>query len=188
MKINGNAIKPGMVLSHDGGLWVAVKTAHVKPGKGGAFAQVEMKNLIDGRKLNERFRSDDTVERVTLEQKDYTYLYEQGDALVFMDQNTYEQIELQKDWVGEDRIQFLQDGMKVVIESHEERPIGLTLPEQVVLEVVECEPTVKGQTASSSYKPAVASNGMRILIPPYMSTGERIVVDTTSGEYVRRAD
>jgi elongation factor P len=188
MKINGNAIKPGMVLSHDGGLWVAVKTAHVKPGKGGAFAQVEMKNLIDGRKLNERFRSDDTVERVTLEQKDYTYLYEQGDALVFMDQNTYEQIELQKDWVGEDRIQFLQDGMQVVIEFHEERPIGLTLPEQVTLEVVECEPTVKGQTASSSYKPAVASNGMRVLIPPYMSTGERIVVDTTTGEYVRRAD
>src|SRR5471032_1155221 len=113
MKINGNAIKVGNVISHDGGLWVAVKTAHVKPGKGGAFAQVELKNLIDGRKLNERFRSSDTVESTTLEKKDYQYLYEQGDALVFMDTSSYEQIELQKDWVGEDQVQFLQDGMMV---------------------------------------------------------------------------
>ncbi|MBC6980271.1 elongation factor P [Caulobacter sp. 17J80-11] len=188
MKINANAIKPGMVLQHDGGLWVAVKTAHVKPGKGGAFAQVELKNLITGTKLNERFRSEDTVERVRLEQKDYTFLYDQGDVLVFMDKVSYEQIELQKDWVGEERAQFLQDGMEVTIESHEERPIGLSLPEYVTLEVVETEPTVKGQTASSSYKPAIANNGMRIMIPPYMTTGERIVVSTESGEYVRRAD
>lgn len=188
MKINANTIKPGMVLEHDGGLWVAVKTAHVKPGKGGAFAQVELKNLINGSKLNERFRSDEVVERIRLEQKDYSYLYESGDALVFMDQDTYEQIELQKDWVGEERVPFLQDGMKVTIEFHEERPIGLTLPEQVVLEITETEPTIKGQTASSSYKPALASNGMRIMIPPYMSAGERVIVDTTSGEYVRRAD
>jgi elongation factor P len=147
-----------------------------------------MKNLITGSKLNERFRSDDTVERVTLEQKDYSYLYENGDMLVFMDQGTYEQIELGKDWVGEDRVAFLQDGMEVVIEFHEERPIGLTLPEHVVLEVMETEPTIKGQTASSSYKPSVASNGMRVMIPPYMSAGEKILVDTTTGEYVRRAD
>jgi elongation factor P len=188
MKINANTIKPGMVLEHDGGLWSVVKTAHVKPGKGGAFAQVELKNLITGTKLNERFRSDDSVERIRLEQKDYSYLYENGDALVFMDGATYEQIELQKDWVGEERVAFLQDGMQVTIEFHEERPIGLTLPEQVILEVAETEPTVKGQTASSSYKPAIASNGMRIMIPPYMSAGERIIVDTTTGEYVRRAD
>ncbi len=188
MKINGNTIKPGMVLQHDGGLWVAVKTAHVKPGKGGAFAQVELKNLITGSKLNERFRSEDSVERVRLDQKDYSYLYDSGDALVFMDADTYEQIELQKDWVGEDRIAFLQDGMKVTIEFHEERPISLTLPEQVVLEIMETEPTIKGQTASSSYKPSVASNGMRVMIPPYMSAGEKVIVDTTTGEYVRRAD
>ena len=105
-----------------------------------------------------------------------------------MDDATYEQIELQKDWVGEDRIPYLQEGMKVVIEMHEERPIGLTLPDQVNLEVVETEPTVKGQTASSSYKPAIANNGVRIMIPPYMGVGEKIVVDTTTGEYVRRAD
>ncbi|MBN8551687.1 MAG: elongation factor P [Caulobacterales bacterium] len=187
-KINGNTIKPGMVLQHNGGLWVVTKANHVKPGKGGAFANVEAKNLETGNKLNERFRSEDKVERVTLEQKDYSYLYDGGDTLVFMNDENYEQIELQKEWVGEERIPYLQEGMKVVIESHEDRPIGLSLPEQVVLEVVETEPTVKGQTASSSYKPAMASNGLRIMIPPYMSAGEKIIVDTETGEYVRRAD
>ena len=188
MKINGNNIKPGMVLQVNGGLWVVTKASHVKPGKGGAFANVEAKNLETGNKLSERFRSEDKVERVTLEQKDYSYLFDNGDTLVFMDDTNYEQIELQKTWVGEDRIAYLQEGMKVVIESHEERPIGLSLPDQVTLEVVETEPTVKGQTASSSYKPAIANNGVRIMIPPYMGVGERIVVDTTTGEYVRRAE
>jgi translation elongation factor P len=129
-KINGNNIKPGMVLEHNKGLWVVTKASHVKPGKGGAFANVEAKNLETGNKLNERFRSEDKVERVTLEQKEFSYLYEQGDALVFMDDATYEQTELQKDWVGEDRVAYLQDGMKVVIEMHEDRPIGLSLPDQ----------------------------------------------------------
>ena len=187
MKINGNTIKPGMVLQHNGGLWVVTKASHVKPGKGGAFANIEAKNLETGNKLSERFRSEDKVERVTLEQKEFSYLYEQGDALVFMDDATYEQIELQKEWVGEERIPYLQDGMKVVIEMHEGRPIGLELPEQVTLTVADTEPTVKGQTASSSYKPAIANNGVRIMIPPYMGVGERIVVDTATGEYVRRA-
>ncbi|MGH7016389.1 MAG: elongation factor P [Caulobacteraceae bacterium] len=188
MKINGNAIRVGNVIQHDGGLWLAVKTAHVKPGKGGAFAQVELKNLIDGRKLNERFRSSDSVERVSLEQKEFQFLYEQGDALVFMDQKTFDQIELQKAFVGEDQVRFLHDGMVVSLEFHEDRPIGIELPESVILQVVETEPTVKGQTASSSYKPAKASNGMRIMIPPYMGEGERIVVSTETGEYLRRAD
>ena len=137
MKINGNAIKPGNVIEHEKSLWVAVKTAHVKPGKGGAFAQVELKNLIDGRKLNERFRSSDTVERVRLEQKDYQFLYAQGDMLVFMDTTTYDQIELHKDFVGDERVQFLQDGMEVTLEFHEERPIGIELPDTVVLEIVD---------------------------------------------------
>jgi elongation factor P len=187
-KINANTIKPGNVLLHEGSLWVAVKTAHVKPGKGGAFAQVEMKNVLDGRKLNERWRSSDTVERVTLEQKEHQFLYEQGDMLVFMDQSNYEQIELHKDFVGEDQVRFLQDGMIVTVEFYEERPIGVELPDQVVLTIVEADGTVKGQTASSSYKPAKADNGMRILIPPYMNAGERVIVDTETGEYVRRAD
>ena len=188
MKISGSDIRPGYVIEHEGGLWAAVKTQHVKPGKGGAFAQVELKNLIDGRKLNERFRTSDTMERVLLEQRDYQYLYEQGGALVFMDAATYEQIELQRDWVGEDQVQFLQDGMQVTIQFHEERPIAISLPQSVVLEVVEAEPTVKNQTASSSYKPAKASNGMRIMIPPFMDVGARIVVSTDTGEYMKRAD
>ena len=188
MKINGNAIKPGNVIEHEKSLWVAVKTAHVKPGKGGAFAQVELKNLLDGRKLNERFRSSDTVERVTLEQKEFQYLYEQGEMLVFMDVKNYEQIELHKDFVGDERAQYLQDGMEVTLEFYEDRPIGIELPETVVLEIVEADAVVRGQTASSSYKPAKASNGMRILIPPYMGTGERVLVSTETGEYMRRAD
>lgn len=187
MKINGNEIKPGNVLEHDGSLWVAVKTSHVKPGKGGAFAQVEMKNLLNGSKLNERFRASETVERVRLEQKDFQFLYEEGDALVFMDNESYEQLELQKDFVGE-RAAFLQDGMVVTVEMHEERPIGVKLPDQVTLEVSETEAVVKGQTATSSYKPALMDNGVRVMVPPFITAGERIVVDTSEITYVKRAD
>ena len=188
MKINANLIKPGVVIEHDGGLWAAVKVNHVKPGKGGAFAQLELKNLIDGRKLNERFRAEDTVEQIFLERRDYTFLYRQDDTLVFMDAETYEQIELDIDFVSEDQAQFLQDGMKVQVQSHEEKAIGIQLPDHVVLTVVEADATLKNQTAQSSYKPAKADNGMRILIPPYMEAGERILVSTETGEYVRRAD
>ena len=187
MKINGNEIKPGNVIEHNGGLWAAVKCNAVKPGKGGAFNQVELKNLIDGTKLNERFRASETVERVRLEQKDFQYLYEQGDALVFMDNETYEQLELQKDFVG-DRAAFLQDGMTVTVELHEERPIGVSLPDQVVLEIVEADPVVKGQTATSSYKPAVMENGVRVMVPPFIEAGEKILVDTNEITYIRRAD
>ncbi|HMM13081.1 MAG TPA: elongation factor P [Parvibaculum sp.] len=186
-KINGNEIRPGYVIEHQGGLWAAVKVQHVKPGKGGAFAQVELKNLIDNRKLNERFRSAETVERVRLEQKDYQFLYEADGMLTFMDNETYEQIELARDWVGE-RAAFLQDGMKVTVESHEGRPISVALPDQVVLEVTETEPTVKGQTAASSYKPALLENGIRVMVPPFITIGEKIVVDTNEVTYLRRAD
>jgi elongation factor P len=187
MKINGNEIRPGNVIEHNGGLWVAVKTNAVKPGKGGAYNQVELKNLIDGTKLNERFRSAETVEKVRLEQKDFTFLYEQGEALVFMDSETYEQLELQKDFVG-DRAAFLQDGMTVTVELYQEKPIGVSLPPQVTLEVAEADPVVKGQTAASSYKPAVLENGVRVLVPPFVSAGEKIVVDTDEITYLRRAD
>ncbi len=187
MKINGNEIRPGNVIEHQDTIWAAVKVQHVKPGKGGAFAQVELKNLIDGRKLNERFRSAETVERVRLEQKDFQFLYQQDDQLVFMDMDTYDQLELMTDFVG-DRAAFLQDGMEVTVEMYEGRPIGIALPGQVVLEVVEAEPVVKGQTASSSYKPAVMDNGVRVMVPPFISAGERIVVDTNEITYVKRAD
>ncbi|MBO6903203.1 MAG: elongation factor P [Rhizobiaceae bacterium] len=187
MKINGNEIRPGNVIEHNGGLWAAVKTNAVKPGKGGAFNQVELKNLIDGTKLNERFRASETVERVRLEQKDFSFLYEQGEMLVFMDTETYEQLELQKDFVG-DRAAFLQDGMTVTVELYEEKPIGISLPDQVTLEVSEADPVVKGQTAASSYKPAVLENGVRVMVPPFISSGERILVDTNEITYIRRAD
>lgn len=187
MKINGNEIRPGNVIEHKGGLWAAVKTQAVKPGKGGAFNQVELKNLIDGTKLNERFRASETVERVRLEQKDYQYLYAEGDMLTFMDLDTYDQISLPADFIGE-RAAFLQDGMTVVVESHEGRPIGVELPDQVTLEVVEAEPVVKGQTAASSNKPAMLENGMRVMVPPFVEIGEKIVVDTNELVYLRRAD
>ena len=187
MKINGNEIRPGNVIQHKGGLWVAVKTQAVKPGKGPAYAQVELKNAIDGTKLNERFRSSETVERVRLEQKDFQFLFAEGDMLTFMDLSTYDQIAIPRDFL-EERAAFLQDGMKVTIESHEGRPIGIALPDQVTLAVVEAEPVVKGQTAASSYKPAMLENGVRVLVPPFVGVGERIVVDTNELTYVRRAD
>jgi elongation factor P len=187
MKINGNEIKPGMVIEHQGSLWAAIKSQAVKPGKGGAFNQVELKNLINGSKLNERFRSSETVERVRLEQKDYQFLYEEGDNLVFMDTETYDQLNLQKEFVGE-RAAFLQDGMMVTVEMHEERPIGITLPDQVTLTVAEADAVVKGQTAASSYKPAILENGVRVMVPPFIAAGERIIVDTNEVAYLRRAD
>ncbi len=187
MKMNGNEIKVGNIIKHQDTLWVAVKTNAVKPGKGGAFNQVELKNLIDGRKLNERFRAAETVERVRLEQKPHTYLYADGDMLVFMNAETYEQISLQKEFVGQSA-DYLTDGMEVNLEFYEERPISAELPEQVILEIVETEPVVKGQTAANSFKPAILENGVRTSVPPFISTGERIVVGTSDGAYVKRAD
>jgi elongation factor P len=187
MKINGNEIRPGNVIQHNNGLWAAVKTNAVKPGKGGAFNQVELKNLVDGTKLNERFRSSETVERVRLEQKDFQFLYSQDDMLVFMDTENYEQLELQQEFVG-DRSAFLQDGMMVTVELFEEKPIGIRLPDQVTLAIAEADPVVKGQTAASSYKPAVLENGVRIMVPPFISSGERVMVDTTELTYIRRSE
>ena len=187
MKINGNDIRPGNVIQHKGELWSAVKIQAVKPGKGGAFAQVELKNLLTGSKLNERFRATETIERVRLDQNDYQYLYAEGEMLVFMDTTSYEQIELQKDFVGE-RAAFLQDGMMVKVESFEEKPIGVELPDQVTLEVSETEAVVKGQTAASSYKPAIMENGVRVMVPPFIKQGEKIIVQTSDITYLRRAD
>lgn len=186
-KINGNEIRTGDIIVHQDKLWMAVKTDHVKPGKGGAYAQVELKAILEGTKLNERFRSAEAVERVTLEVKDFTYLYEQGENLVFMDQETYEQIDLPKDFVG-DRAAFLQDGMKVTLEMYEDRPLGMRMPQQVTLTIVEADPVVKGQTAANSFKPARLENGLRVMVPPFIANGERIVVSTDDVSYVRRAE
>ena len=187
MKMNGNEIRQGNIIKHQDTLWVAVKCNAVKPGKGGAFNQVELKNLLDGRKLNERFRAAETVERVRLDQKKHTYLYPEGDMLVFMNAENYEQIMLQAEFVG-DQAKYLTDGMEVEVEFYEERAITVALPEQVILEVTDTEPVVKGQTAANSYKPATLSNGARTTVPPFVGVGEKLVINTTDGSYVRRAD
>ena len=185
-KINGNEIKIGNVLEHDGGLWGVVKVGHVKPGKGGAFAQVELKNLRDGRKLNERFRSEDKVERVRLEQKDQQFLYENDGMLVVMDMESFEQIELPADLLG-DRRPFLQDGMTVTIEYYGDEALNMALPQKVTCKVVETEPVVKGQTAANSYKPAILDNGVRVMVPPFVGPDEDIIVNTETVEYAERA-
>lgn len=187
MKINGNEIRIGNIIEYKNDLFLAVKTQAVKPGKGGAFAQVELKSITCGTKLNERFRSSETVERVRLEQDDYTFLYAEGDMLVFMHIESYEQIELEAEFVG-DRAKFLQDGMKVVVESYDEKPIGIKLPDQVTLRIADTEPVVKGQTAANSFKPATLENGVRVTVPPFIKIDEMIVVDTNELIYLRRAD
>jgi elongation factor P len=187
MKINGNAIRPGMVIEHQGRLWRAVKIQHTQPGKGGAYLQVELKDIRGGTKLNERFRSSETVERARLDQKPYQYLYADDDMYTFMDNETYDQVTLAKESIGDDQVSFLQDGMMVTIESHEGDPLGVRLPDTVVLAVTEADAVVKGQTASSSYKPALLENGLRTLVPPHIEAGTRIVVNTADGSYVERA-
>ncbi len=185
-KINGNEIRPGNVLEHNGGLWVAVKADHVKPGKGGAFAQVELRNLRNGSKLNERFRSADKVERVRLEQRDMQFLYETDGMLVFMDAETYDQVELPAEILG-DRRPFLQDGMTIQVEFHEEEALNASLPQKVTCKVVETEPVVKGQTAANSFKPATLDNGVKIMVPPFVGPDEDVVVNTETMEYAERA-
>ncbi|QCI80269.1 elongation factor P [Hankyongella ginsenosidimutans] len=187
MKISGVDIRPGNIIEFEGSLWRAVKIQHTQPGKGGAYMQVEMKNLYDGRKTNNRFRSSETVEKVRLDTKDYQFLFATGDMLTFMDKVNYEQIELPRDTLGEEG-DFLQDGMDVVMELYEDKPVSVQLPEQVTLAITEADPVVKGQTAASSYKPAMLENGVRVMVPPFIESGERIVVSVYDREYVRRAD
>lgn len=187
MKMNGNEIRQGNIIKHQDTLWIAVKCNAVKPGKGGAFNQVELKNILDGRKLNERFRAAETVEKVRLDQKPHTYLFAEDDMLVFMNSENYEQIRLQSEFVGESAA-YLTDSMEVEVEFYEDRPISIALPAQVVLEVAETEPVVKGQTAANSFKPAILSNGVRTAVPPFVGEGERLIINTEDGSYVKRAD
>ena len=187
MKISGVDIRPGNIIEYEKGLWRAVKIQHTQPGKGGAYMQVEMKNLIDGRKTNVRFRSAETVERVRLDTKDFQFLFAEGDQLTFMDKDTYDQVSLSRDLLG-DAAAFLNDGMDVVMELYDEKPISVQLPDTVEALIVEADAVVKGQTASSSYKPALLENGVRVMVPPHIASGTRIVVDVYSQEYVRRAD
>ena len=186
MKINGNSIKPGNIIEHQGKLWRAVKTMHTQPGKGGAYLQVELKDIRTGTKLNERFRSSETVERVRLDEHEYQYLFSDGDDYTFMEQETYEQITLNAELIGEPAV-FLQEGMVVTVSSYEGSPISVSLPETVTMELVEADAVVKGQTASSSYKPGKLENGVRVMVPPHIAAGTRIVVNTADATYVERA-
>ncbi|WP_298215267.1 elongation factor P [Acidocella sp.] len=186
MKQQANLIRAGQVIEHDGARWTVLKQQIITPGKGGAFIQVEMRNLKTGNKTNERWRTADTVERLTTEDRDYVYSYTDGDNLVLMDPETFEQFMVPAALLG-DAAPFLQDNMPVSVALVEGDPVGITLPPQATLEVVEADPVVKGQTASSSYKPAKLSNGVKTLVPPFIEAGERIVVRTEDGSYVERA-
>ena len=185
MKINANELRAGNVLEFRGKLWAVAKAQHITPGKGGAFVQVEMRDVRDGTKLNERFRSGETVERVRIDDHDYQFLFADDTTLTFMDEQTFEQMSVDRTLVGE-AAGFLQDGMKVMISSYEGVPVSVSLPQTVILQIVEADPVVKGQTASSSYKPAKLENGMRVMVPPHIESGTKIVVNTEDGSYVER--
>lgn len=185
-KINANTIRPGTIIEHDGGLWASVKVNHVKPGKGGAFAQVELKNLRDGRKLNERFRSEDKVEEVSLENKDQQFLYETDGRLVFMDGESYEQVEVDAELLG-DRRPFLQDGMTATVQYFGQEPLSVRIPQKVTCRIAETEPIMNGATATKTNKPAILDNGVRVMVPPFIGVDEMIIVNTDTMEYSERA-
>ena len=186
MKIDGNEIRPGNLIQHQGRLWLAVKTQHTQPGKGGAYMQVELKDVRDGTKMNTRFRAGESVERARLDEAAYQFLFEDQGMLTLMDQTTYEQTTVSKDLLGESA-PFLQEGMILTVAFFDEEVISVRLPETVVMEVLEADPVVKGQTASASYKPARVENDVRVMVPPHITTGTRIVINTADGTYVERA-
>jgi elongation factor P len=186
MKINGNAVRPGMIIEHKGQLWRAAKTQATQPGKGGAYNQVELRNLRDGSKLNERFRAAQDVERVRLDEHPHQFLYGENDELTFMDTESYDQTSLNTKLLG-DAVAFLQDGMEVVLLSYNGEILDITLPDNVTVTVADTEPIVKGQTAASSFKPAILDNGLRVMVPPHIDLGARIIVSTSDSSYVERA-
>lgn len=185
MKINANSIRVGNVIEHNNRLWSVAKISHTQPGKGGAFVQVEMKDIKSGTKLNERFRSSENIEKAFLDEKQYQYLYAEGSDLILMDLDSYEQISVDGQ-IAESSVDFLQDEMNVTVTSYEGSPISLSLPEEVTLEVVEADAVVKGQTATSSYKPAKLSNGVKIMVPQFIGVSDMVVVKTFDGSYVER--
>lgn len=186
MKISGNEIRPGNIIEHNGRLWLAVKIQHTQPGKGGAYLQVELKDIKSGTKLNERFRSSESVERVRLDEKEYQFLFAEDTLLTFMDQESFEQIQVSSSLLG-DALPFLIEGMVVSISSYDDDLVGVRLPDTVVMTVSQADPVVKGQTASASYKPAILENGVRVMVPPHIESGTRIVVNTADATYVERA-
>ena len=185
MKISGNEIKTAMILEHNNDLWEVLKTQHVKPGKGGAFNQIEMKSINKETKLNERFRSSDSVERAIVEEIDYNFLYEDKGEYYFINNKTFEQISLKKKLMGE-KSKFLSEGLEVVIGIYNDLPIKINLPNQIECKIETTDAAIKGQTAASSYKPALLENGINILVPPFVESGDNIIVDTSTIEYVKK--
>ena len=185
MKINAGEIRVGMLLEYKNDLWLVLKTQHVKPGKGGAFAQVEMKSLGKNIKLNERFRSSETVEKASLEETDFNYLYDDANNYIFMDPKTFEQIEIKKGLIGE-KGKLMTENLKVSVSFHNENPISVELPNQVTCKIETTDVALKGQTVSSSYKPATLDNGLNIQVPPFIHTGDEVIVDTRTLEYIKK--
>jgi len=185
MKISGNEIRVGMLIEHKNDLWQVLKTQHVKPGKGGAFAQVEMKSLNRNTKLNERFRSSDTVEKASLEEIKFNYLYEDEDNYYFINPKTFEQINIKKDIIGE-KGKLLTENLEVDISFYNESPLSVEMPNQVTCKVKTTDVALKGQTVSSSYKPATLDNGINIQVPPFIESEDKIIVDTRTIEYVKK--
>ena len=185
MKINANEIRVGMLLEYKNDLWQVLKTQHVKPGKGGAFAQVEMKSVNKNTKLNERFRSSETIEKASVEENYFNYLYEDEINYFFMDPKSFEQIEIKKDLIG-DKGKLLTENLEVSVSFYNEKPISVDLPNQVNCKIKSTDAALKGQTVSSSYKPAILNNGLSIQVPPFIEAGDEIVVDSRNIEYVKK--
>ena len=185
MKINATEIRVGMILEYKDDLWEILKTNHVKPGKGGAFAQVEMKSLLKNTKLNERFRSSETVEKASIEEVKYNFLYNDENDYYFMNPNSFEQINLSKNVVG-DKGKMLSENLEVTINLHNDNPLSVTLPNQITCTINTTDVALKGQTVSSSYKPATLDNGLSIQVPPFIENGDTVVVDTRTMEYVKK--
>ena len=185
MKISGNEIKPGMLIEHKDDLWEVLKTQHVKPGKGGAFNQVEMKSVNKNTKLNERFRSSDTIEKASIEEIKYSYLYEDENSYYFMDPKNFEQINVRKEILGE-KGNLLFENMEVSISFYNENPISVILPKQITCQIDTTDAAIKNQTASSSYKPAMLKNGIKIQVPPFIESGDEVIIDTRTIEYIKK--
>ena len=185
MKISGNEIKPGMIIEHKNDLWSVLKTQHVKPGKGGAFNQVELKSVKKGTKLNERFRSSDNVERAILDERKFNFLYGDENNYHFMDQTNFEQIAINKSILGE-KNKLLKENMEVNVQFYEDQAISVDLPSTVELKISTTDAAIKGQTASSSYKPATLENGINITVPPFINSDDQIILDTRTLEYVKK--
>ena len=185
MKISGNEIKTGMIIEHNNDLWEVLKTQHVKPGKGGAFNQVEMKSINKETKLNERFRSSDNVERAVVEEIDYNFLYEDKGEYYFINNKTFEQINLKKELMGE-KSKFLSEGLEVIIGIYNDLPIKIDLPNQIECRIETTDAAIKGQTVASSYKPALLENGVNVQVPPFIESRDVIIVDTRTIEYVKK--